>query len=358
MRTAKRAVLVQPRTPVEIWDEAIPSPGPGDVLVAVELAGVCGTDHHFWLGELPLPGPIVLGHEGIGRIVERGAEVSTDSAGERIEEGDLVYWLPLHPCHRCHACTILEDTSMCHNTLSVLFQDARLPPTGTYSEYAQLKAGQVFFRIPPDTPTAAVISFGCAMPTMLQAMERLGGVGYGQSVVVQGCGPVGLAAVLLARIGGAGEITVIGAPSERLAMASRLGATQTIDLDATDEDSRVQAIKASTGGRGADVVIEAAGKIPAFSEGLRLVGPAGRYLIVGLWSAPGTVALEPRAVNNANARIIGSALSRPRHLHKPSRWRRRTMSVFHSRTSCPIGSPWMKLRKPLTPSAVPTSSRQ
>jgi threonine dehydrogenase-like Zn-dependent dehydrogenase len=100
-------------------------------------------------------------------------------------------------------------------------------------------------------------------------------------------------------------------------VASGMGrASSSIDLDATDEDSRVQAIKAATGRRGADVVIEAAGKIPAFSERLRLVGPAGRYLIVGLWSAPGTVALEPRAVNNANARIIGSALSRPRHLHQ------------------------------------------
>ena len=71
-----------------------------------------------------------------------------------------------------------------------------------------------------------------------------------------------------------------------------------------------------TGGHGADVVIEAAGVVPAFAEGLHLIARGGRYLIVGLWSAPGTVAVEPRMINNLNLRIIGTALSQPRHLHQ------------------------------------------
>jgi 5-exo-hydroxycamphor dehydrogenase len=174
-----------------------------------------------------------------------------------------------------------------------------------------------FFRIPSDTPPEAVIAFGCAMPTMLHAMERLGGISYGQTVVVQGSGPVGLAAVLLAGLAGAGSITVIGGPAARLDMAKRLGATTTVDLaDAPDPEARTDLVMAATGGRGGDVVIEAAGKLPAFSEGLQLVARCGSYLIVGLWSAPGTSPLEPRFVNNANLKIIGSALSRPRHLHQ------------------------------------------
>lgn len=317
MRTAKRAVLVKPNSPIEVWEGPMPTATGGDVVVSVEMAGVCGTDHHFLLGEVPLPGPMVLGHEGVGRIVELGPDVSTDVAGVPVQQGDLVYWVPEHPCHRCHACTVLEDSAMCPNLLAGLFGDANQPPVATYSEFSLLPSGMAFFRIPPDTPPEAVIAFGCAMPTMLCAMERLGRIDYGQSVVVQGSGPVGLAATLLARMAGAGDITVIGAPAPRLEMAERLGATTTIDLNiVTDTDERVRAVQESTGGRGADVVIEAAGKLPAFNEGLRLAAPGGRYLIVGLWSAPGTVPLEPRMLNNANLRILGSALSRPKHIHQ------------------------------------------
>jgi threonine dehydrogenase-like Zn-dependent dehydrogenase len=317
MRIAKRVVLVEPGSPVEVWEGAIPRASGGDVVVAVEMAGVCGTDYHYMMGEVDLPGPMVLGHEGIGRVAELGPEVSTDYGGEPVEPGDLVYWVPLHPCHRCHACTVLEDTSMCPSLSRGRFRDAHDPPSATYTEYARLPAGMAFFRIPPGTPPEAVIAFGCAMPTMLHAMERLGGLDYGQTVVVQGSGPVGLAAVLLARLAGAGDIIVIGGPPPRLEMATRLGATATVDLATTpDTEARVAQITEATRGRGADVVIEAAGKLPAFSEGMRLVAKRGRYLIVGLWSAPGTVPLAPRMVNNANLRIIGSALSRPRHLYQ------------------------------------------
>ncbi|MGW1027908.1 zinc-binding dehydrogenase [Streptomyces sp. NPDC002577] len=317
MRTAKRAVLVAPGAPVEIWEGPVPAPDGGDVVVSVEMAGVCGTDHHYTLGEVEFPGPMVLGHEGIGRVEELGPDVNTDYGGDPIAPGDLVYWVPLKPCHRCHACTVLEDVSLCPHLSPGRFKDPRTPPSATYTEYANLPSGLAFFRVPEDTPPEAVIAFGCAMPTMLHAMERLGGIRFGQSVVVQGCGPVGLAAVVLARLAGAGDIVVVGGPTARLEMAKRLGATSTVDLAAApDAESRIAAVMDATGGRGADIVIEAAGRVEAFPEGLRMVGRGGRYLIVGLWSAPDASSLTPRMVNNANLRIIGSALSRPRHLHQ------------------------------------------
>jgi 5-exo-hydroxycamphor dehydrogenase len=316
MHDCRRAVLVTPGSPIEVWDGSVPTATGGDVVVSVEMAGVCGTDHHLAIGDIPLPGAIVLGHEGIGRIEELGPDVSTDYAGDPIEVGDLVYWLPVQPCHRCYACNIMRDPAMCPNLLSGMFRAAEEPPSATYAEYAWLPDGMAFFRVPPDTPPEAVIAFGCAMPTMLNAMERLGGIEYGQHVVVQGCGPVGLAATLLAHLGGAGTITVIGAPERRLEMARQLGATLTLDLATTDEDDRVAAVMEQTGGRGAQAVIEAAGHLSAFPEGLRLVAQDGTYLVVGLWSAPGTTSVEPRAINNANVRIVGSALESPRHIYQ------------------------------------------
>lgn len=316
MRTAKRAVLVEPGAPVEVWDGEIPAPTGGEVVLSVEMAGVCGTDHHLAVGDIPLPGPIVLGHEGVGRIVELGPDVRTDYAGDPVAVGDLVYWLPVRPCNRCYACNIAGDPSRCPSLLAGMFADGTKPPSATYAEYALLPDGMAFFAIPADTPPEAVIAFGCAMPTMLNAVERLGGIRYGQHVVVQGSGPVGLAATVLAHLAGAGSITVIGGPAARLGIAERLGATRVLDITGTTEEERHAVVMEVTGGRGADAVIEAAGMLPAFGEGLKLVANDGTYLVVGLWSAPGVVPVEPRAINNGNIRVVGSALESPRHIHQ------------------------------------------
>ncbi|PCH52673.1 MAG: hypothetical protein COC20_02520 [Cellvibrionales bacterium] len=184
---SKRAVLVGPDLPIEIWERPITLPQAGEVLVKVIMGGVCGTDVRFWRGEVPLPGPLVLGHEGIGTIDALGDGVTTDHAGVPIKTGDRVYWMPLRPCHHCHYCSVEQDLTLCENGMADLFRDANLPPSATYSEYSPLSAGMPFYRIPDDTPSEAVIAFGCAMPTMLQAMERLGGINVGQTVVVQGC---------------------------------------------------------------------------------------------------------------------------------------------------------------------------
>ena len=316
-RTGKRAVLVAANQPIEIWERPVADPAPGEVLVRLTHGGVCGTDVHFWRGEVPLPGPVVLGHEGVGTVDALGAGVATDYAGTPLAVGDRVYWQPVAPCQRCFACTVLGDVSMCENAFAGVFGDAGGPTTASYCDYATLRAGLPFYRVPDDTPSDAVIALGCALPTMLQGIERLEGIRPGMSVVVQGCGPVGLAATLLAHLSGAAPLIVIGAPQRRLSVARDFGATHTIDMEqVADPAARVARVRELTGGRGADVVIEAAGAVPAFGEGLQLVARGGRYLIVGLWSAPGTVPVEPRLINNLNLRIIGTALSQPRHLYQ------------------------------------------
>ncbi len=316
-RIGKRAVLTGANQPIEIWERETPPAGPGEALLRLEFGGVCGTDVHFWHGEVPLPGPVVLGHEGIGIIEQLGDGLTHDFAGAPLAIGDRVYWQPVRPCHHCYPCTVLNDVSMCENAFASLFGDANAPTAATYSDIITLGAGLPFYRIPDNTSSEAIIAFGCAMPTMLQGLERLGGIQAGQTVVIQGCGPVGLAATLLAHLAGAQQVIVIGAPQQRLEMARQLGADHTIDLtEVTAEADRVQQIRDLTAGRGAEVVIEAAGVVSAFGEGLQMVAPAGRYLIVGLWSAQGTVPVEPRLINNGNLRIIGTALAQPRHLYQ------------------------------------------
>jgi threonine dehydrogenase-like Zn-dependent dehydrogenase len=315
-RMGKRVVLVEAQRPVEIWDKPIGPPAASEILLRVQLAGICGTDIHLWRGEVPLPGPVVLGHEGVGTVEELGGGVHTDYAGAPLHPGDWVYWLAVRPCNRCYECTVRNDPTQCADLLKDLFRDATEPPCACYSEFAMLPAGMPFYRIPEDTPAEAVIAFGCAMPTMLQGLERIGGIAVNQAVVIQGAGPVGLAATLLARVSGAREIIVVGAPKRRLEMASQFGATETINLDKVKSGrDRLEQVRMMTEGRGAELVIEAAGALPAFSEGIQFAAKSGRYLIVGLWSAPGTAQVEPRYLNNMNLRINGTAIFAGRHLY-------------------------------------------
>jgi threonine dehydrogenase-like Zn-dependent dehydrogenase len=315
-RLGKRAVLVEANRPIEVWERPIRPPAAGEVVLRVQMAGVCGTDVHLWRGEVALPGPVVLGHEGVATIEELGSGVVTDYAGVPVRLGDRVYWLPVRPCHRCYDCTVRNDPMQCESMLLDFLRDAAEPPSNCYSEFAWLPAGMPFYRIPDDTPSEAVIAFGCAMPTMLQGLEHIGGITVNQTVAIQGCGPVGLSAVLLARISGASEIVVLGAPKRRLEMARRLGATATIDLDEIkSSDERIARVLELTNGRGTEVVIEATGALRAFGEGMQFVAKGGSYLIVGLWSTPGTVSFEARYLNNRNLRIQGTQGFLGRHIY-------------------------------------------
>lgn len=314
-RFGKRAVLVTPNEPLEIWDREVPAPGPGEVLVRVTMGGVCGSDVHMWQGDVLLPFPIVLGHEGIGVIEELGEGVTNDHASQSVSVGDLVYWCPIRACHRCYYCTVEKDFSSCEN--ATWFGPAEDPTWATYTNYASLPAGMSFYRVSDATPPEAAIALGCAMPAVLQGLDRLGDIKRTETVVVQGAGPIGLSAIMLARLAGASMIVAIEAQPQRLEMARRFGATHTVSLDEDpSEDERVERIRALCNGRGADVVIEGTGVIAAFQEGLRLLGRNGRYLLIGLWAGEGTTPVSPFQIVSTNIRIVGTSYAQPQHYYR------------------------------------------
>jgi threonine dehydrogenase-like Zn-dependent dehydrogenase len=290
--------------PLEMRLDPVTGPADGDVLIKVELAGVCGTDAHRLGGDLPAPAvPISFGHEAVGRVAALGAAVHTDSVGVPLAVGDPVYWSNIGSCGRCYACTVQRDPLRCVTGCWPVAADR--PNAAGFRDFATVDPRLSLFRIPDDTPLEAVIAFGCAMPTALAGFRRLGAIAPAATVVVQGCGPVGLACTVLAGLSGASQVIVIGAPQNRLAAAGRLGATSVISLD-DDADSRRAAVLELTDGLGADVVIEAAGHISAFTEGLDLIGAHGRYLLLGLYSGHHEVPFDPVRVNNLNLSIIGS----------------------------------------------------
>ena len=162
------------------------------------------------------------------------------------------------------------------------------PTTGSSAagpEYIHLRPGVHIVALPPALDWRAFLSAGCGMPTALHAVS-LGDVDFGDTVLVQGAGPVGLSAAVLAQLRGAGQVIVIGGPEVGLAAAKRFGADTTIDISTTSELDRLAAVRGLTSGRGADVTIEATGVPAAVPEGMRLTRDAGRYVVVGQYTTP------------------------------------------------------------------------
>lgn len=312
MRTGKAAVLVKPNR-LETWDVPVAKPADGGILVSMIMGGVCGSDVHIAGGEYgEMPFPVILGHEGIGRVEQLGSGVDKDYVGTPIKAGDLVYWCPIALCHRCYSCNILEAVP-CENT--AFFEDATKPNWGCYAEYAWLPNGMAFYRIPDGASLDAIAALGCALPSTIGGLERAGDIQVGQSVVVQGAGPVGLSGALLAALAGARHVIVIDQSAKRLEIAKQLGATATVSLDATPDERRRQ-IYELIGPQGPDIVLEAAGKLPAFSEGINLVGPHGRYLQMGILGEMGAHSIKPGDLSSKNVRLFGYTFSKPKHYYR------------------------------------------
>lgn len=308
----RASVLVRPNQ-LETWDVKIADPEPGGALVSIVLGGVCGSDVHILTGEAgEMPFPIILGHEGIGRIEKLGPGVSTDYAGEELKSGDLVYWSPIALCHRCYSCNVLDETP-CENTQ--FFEDASKPNWGSYADYAWLPNGMPFYKLPAEAQPEAVAALGCALPTALRGFDRCGPVRVGETVVVQGAGPVGLSAVLVAAQAGARDVIVIDGSPLRRDAATALGASLTIGLDVAPEERR-RMIYDRVGRNGPNVVVEAAGVLPAFPEGVDLTGNHGRYIVLGLWGAIGTQPISPRDLTIKNLTIAGATFPKPKHYYQ------------------------------------------
>ena len=137
----------------------------------------------------------------------------------------------------------------------------------------------------------------------------------GDTVVVQGAGPVGLSAILLAKLSGAREIIAVDMHENRLAIARALGATATVSLKDSPEERRRQ-IYDRVAPNGPDIVVEAAGALPAFPEGVDIAGNHGRYIILGLWGAIGTQPISPRDLTIKNLTIAGATFAKPKHFHQ------------------------------------------
>lgn len=313
MTSNRAAVLVGPKN-LEIRDVGTPDPQPGGLTVDLVLGGVCGSDVHLYTGQAgALPFPVILGHEGVGRVARLGSEVTTDCASQPVAEGDLVYWSPIAVCNACYTCTVLEQTP-CEK--SSFFEHADKPNWGTYQERVWIPAKQPFYKLPVGADPVALAAMGCALPTVLKAFDQVRLVQAGDTVVVQGAGPVGLAATMVATISGASEVVVIDAVPGKLEFAKRMGATATLSLTDTTAEQRREEIYALSGPAGPQIVLEAAGALSAFAEGSDLTGVNGTYVVVGLWGPVGPTQVHPGDISWRNKFIGGATFPKTKHYYR------------------------------------------
>ncbi|MFD9053381.1 zinc-binding dehydrogenase [Streptomyces zaomyceticus] len=298
--TVTAMVMPAPGAPLEAREFARPVLAPGSVLLRTLGSEVCGTDVHLWKGQLAgVPYPIIPGHVSVGEISALSdtltdADRPRDVNGSPLSVGQIVTFLDVHgTCGRCWYCTVGHATTRCpsRKVYGVTFSsDEGL--LGGWSPYIYLKPGVHIIPLPPELDWRAFLAGGCGMPTALHAVS-LGDIAFGDTVVVQGAGPVGLCAAVLAQLRGAGQVIVIGGPDVRLRAASRFGADAVIDIAGTTPEEREKMVRGMTAGRGADVTIEATGVPSAVPEGMRMTREAGRYVVVGQYTNVGDTTFNP-----------------------------------------------------------------
>src|SRR6266478_4440120 len=236
--------------------------GGSEVLVRIKAAGLCHTDLEVITGSLRYPLPIVLGHEAAGVIEEVGPAAQGLSVGDHV----VLSWNP--HCGHCFYCErdlpILCETYLAHGPQAIAFDGTsrtrlrdgsavkQLMFLGAFAEYAVVADHQAIV-VPKELPFDRACLIGCGVMTGVGAALNVAEIGFGDTVMVIGCGAVGLAAVQGARLAGAGAIIAVDLDPGKLALAVRVGATSRVD--ARSEDPSAVA-KAKTAGRGADVVLE------------------------------------------------------------------------------------------------------
>jgi threonine dehydrogenase-like Zn-dependent dehydrogenase len=332
MPNAAAVVLEQFKQPLQLREYALPAAvESGAALVRTEMAGICGTDVHLWKGELPIQLPVILGHETVGRIESLGAGLETDWAGQPLHVGDRVTWTSTSSCGQCYYCAEKHQPTRCpqRRAYGIGYRcDAEPHFLGGYAEFHYLRPRANIFKLPEDLPTEAVVGAGCALITAIHGVERTG-IEWRDNVVVQGAGPVGIAALAVAKSAGAGQVIVLGAPQARLDMARRFGADQVIDIDAVRTAAeRVDAVRKLTGGYGADVVLECVGAPIAITEGMEMCRDGGKYLILGHYCDAGPISWNPHLVTRKQLTVTGSWSSEPRHLRAALRFLQATRKEF------------------------------
>ena len=264
---------------VSLQSILVPDPGPGEALIRVKACGVCHTDLHYREGAINDEFPFLLGHEASGTVESVGDGVNNVAPGDFV----IIAWRS--PCGTCRSCQRGRPwycfSSRNAQQPMTLADGTSLSPAlgiGAFAELTLVDAGQAV-KINPDASPQAAGLVGCGIMTGLGAAINTGGVSRGDSVAVFGCGGVGDAAIAGAKLAGAHTIIGVDIDDRKLEWAKEFGATHTVNASQTDP---VEAIRALTGGNGANITIEAVGSPRTYEQAFYARDHAGTLVQVGV----------------------------------------------------------------------------
>ncbi len=266
MRTVE---LVSPRI-MEVHERPDPpDPGPGEVLVKLHAVGLCGSDLHWYqdgrVGHTHAVFPMILGHEPVGEVLAVGPGVTTHKTGEKVAiEPSIV-------CGECEYCR----SGRPNNCVRCVFMGSIQHP-GFYRDLAVVPARNAEHFPAEFTYLQATLIEPVAVIEHVMEMTALH---PGDTVVVLGAGPIGLLAATISKLRGAGQIFIADRVPHRLRIARQMGIDTTID---TGRENLVDTLMDATGGRGADVVFDAAGDPETIQMGLFAARPGGQYVLIGI----------------------------------------------------------------------------
>ncbi|MDZ4826407.1 MAG: Zn-dependent alcohol dehydrogenase [Actinomycetota bacterium] len=285
----RAAVFVETGAPLAIENVEPAPPGPRDVVVQLGASGVCHSDLSIKNGYVGIMPGTILGHEGAGKVLEVGAEVTHVKPGDRI----VASFIPA--CGACWFC-LHDNSELCDNELNVMMtprgnreggQYLTMTGLGTFAETMTCDQSSIV-KIETDLPDEQLALIGCGVTTGVGAALNTAGVTPGSSVAIIGCGGVGLSVLQGARIAGAGRIIAIDMVEMKRKTAEAQGATDLVDPAQGDVVQQVQAL---TGGRGVDYAFEVIGLPETTLQAYNMIRKGGTAVMVGMTRAEATVTI-------------------------------------------------------------------
>jgi Zn-dependent alcohol dehydrogenase len=308
-----RAALVTDITAptVVVDDLAVDEPRTGEALIAIEAAGVCGSDLALSTGKMPFPLPMVLGHEAAGRIIGLGPDTDGFAEGDRV-----VMWMR-PPCRACRRC-IRGEGELCERSGAMSAYGTLLDGRTGFSRggeqvYRALGIGAFteqmvmpvagLVPVPDDVPTEVAALLGCGVATGAGAVLNVARPEAGDVVMVIGGGGVGQAAAMAARARGAGAVVIVDPVAERREQALALGATHAVS--GGDAKTLRGQLKEALGDPTIDIAVEAVGRAETVALAHRAVRQGGTVVAVGVQAADAVIELPGPQVALSHKRILG-----------------------------------------------------
>jgi len=308
----RAAVFEGTGAPLRLQELAVSGePQRGEVLVRVKASGVCHSDYRVFKGDWSAPTPLVLGHEGAGVVESVGPDVTRVKPGDHV----VLTWTP--PCGQCRYCVVgrpaLCDVAKSRASRHVMpdgttrLRRGEEPvhsyiSLGTFGECALVTQSAVV-PIRKDVPFTQACLVGCAVTTGIGAVINTAKVEPGATVLLLGCGGVGLSILQGARIAAAEPIIAVDPNQEKLATAKRFGATHVVN---PDEDPDLQSVLEITGGRGVDYAFEAVGLASTAELAFAMTAKGGTAVLVGEPASGTRISIDPLLLADQERTLKGS----------------------------------------------------